>query len=74
MARDGDAENESGDPDGCRISKKQVRKIGVSLAGLAEMFVRASNLIENSIRSIASQLSNIKVGSGKRKRWWWKGR
>lgn len=67
MARDGDPAKEPGNPDGCRISKKQVRQIGTSLAGLAEMFVRASNLIESSVRSITSQLANIKVGSGKAK-------
>jgi hypothetical protein len=67
MARDGDPAKESGNQDGCRISKKQVRQIGTSLAGLAEMFVRASNLIESSVRSITSQLANIKVGSGKAK-------
>ena len=67
MARDGDPAKEPDNQDGCRISKKQVRQIGTSLAGLAEMFVRASNLIESSVRSITSQLANIKVGSGKAK-------
>lgn len=58
----GDPANQPGNPDGCKISKKQMSKTASSLASLADMFARAATLIESAVNAIANSVK--KVGKG----------